>query len=120
MFEIIYIIVIIIPVAVLFGGVILIQCAESDIDSTVGYRTRRSMTSREAWFLANKTCGKLWITVGIIFVIFSLTVPMIFYVLVSDTAGVYTGIITLLFQTVALILSVVTTEKKLSDNFNEK
>lgn len=120
MFEIIYIVIIIIPVAVSFGGVMLIQCAKSDIDSTIGYRTRRSMASREAWILANNTCGKLWLTGGIISVIFSVTLPMIFSILKSNTAGLCAGIIILLLQTIALILSIVTTEKKLSNNFNEK
>lgn len=120
MFEIIYIMIIVISVTVSFGGVVLIQCAKSDIDSTVGYRTSRSMTSKEAWIFANKTCGKLWLTGGIISVIISVALPIAFSIIKNDTAGLYMAITILLLQTIALILSVVTTEKKLSDNFNEK
>lgn len=120
MFEIIFIVIIIIPIAVSLGGVILIQCAKSDIDSTVGYRTKRSMASKETWIFANRTCGRIWLTGGIISVIFSVTVPLFLYILKSDSAGLCAGVIILVIQTVALILSVVTTEKKLSGNFDIK
>lgn len=35
MFEIIFIVIIILSVAVTFGGIVLKQCADSDIDNTV-------------------------------------------------------------------------------------
>ncbi|MDE6781028.1 MAG: SdpI family protein [Ruminococcus sp.] len=99
MFEIIFIVIIIIPIAVSLGGVILIQCAKSDIDSTVGYRTKRSMARKETWIFANRTCGRLWLTGGIISVIFSVTVPLLFYILKSDSAGLCAGVIIVVLHT---------------------
>lgn len=120
MFEIIFIVIIVIPVAVSLGGVILINCAESDVNSTVGYRTKRSMESKETWAFANRTCGILWLTGGIISVVLSVTVPLMLYILKDDSAGLFAGVIILALQIVALILSIVKTEKKLSDNFDIK
>lgn len=120
MFEIIFIVIIIIPVAVSLGGVILINCAKSDINSTVGYRTKRSMTSKETWAFANRNCGILWLAGGIISVVLSVTVPLILYILKNDSAGLLAGVIILVLQIVALILSIVKTEKNLSDNFDIK
>jgi len=119
-FEIIFIVILIIPVALILGGIILRQCALSDINSTVGYRTERSMSSKEAWTFANRTCGNLWITGGIISVILSVAIPLILYILKDDTAGLYAGIIILVLQVTAFILSVATVEKKLVSKLEHK
>lgn len=113
MFGIIFIVIIIIPLAVTFGGFILKQCSDSDVDSTVGYRTRRSMASKEAWKLANETCAKLWITGGIITTVLSVVLPFTACLILNETAGLYIGVFVLLFQITAFILSVVTVENKL-------
>lgn len=113
MFEIIFIVIIIIPFAVTFGGFILKQCADSDVDSTVGYRTRRSMVSKEAWKLANKTCSRLWITGGIITTVISVILPFSVCLLLNEKAGLYVGVFVLLAQITAFILSVVTVENRL-------
>lgn len=120
MFEIILIVIFIIPVALIFGGIILKQCALSDVDNTVGYKTKRSMSSREAWTFANRICGNLWIIGGIISVILSVTIPLILYILKDDTAGICSGIVILILQIIAFVLSVVTVEKKLASKFEHK
>ena len=47
-----------IGVTVLFLGLVF-SFIEIEINRFVGYRTKRSMASREAWLYANKTSGKL-------------------------------------------------------------
>lgn len=113
MFEIIFIVIIILPVAVTFGGIVLKQCAVSDIDNTIGYRTKRSMLSKEAWQFANGMCAKLWITGGIIITVFSVILPLTASFFLNETIGLYIGIFILVSEIISLILSVVTVEKKL-------
>lgn len=113
MFEIIFIVIIILPVAVIFGGVVLKQCAVADIDNTVGYRTKRSMSSKEAWQFANGMCAKLWITGGIIATVFSVVLLLTASFFLNETTGIYVGIFMLTSEVIALILSVVTVEKRL-------
>lgn len=120
MFEIIFIIIIIIPVAIASGGFFLKYHTPSDINDIIGYRTKRSMSSKEAWFFANKSCGKLWLTGGIIAFIVSISLPFIFYITKGESAGSYVGIVILLLQIIAVIISVVTVEKQLDRNFDNK
>lgn len=119
MFGIILIVIIIIPLAVTFVGFILKQCADSDADNTVGYRTRRSMASKEAWQLANKMCSQLWITGGIITAVFSVVLPFTAFLLWNDTVGLYVSTAILIIQIITLILSVVAVEKKLQSERNK-
>lgn len=37
-----------------------------DMDSGIGYRTSRSMSSPQAWVVAHRICGKFWLIFGII------------------------------------------------------
>lgn len=119
MFEIIFIIVILIPITISSGGFFLKYHTPDDINETVGYRTKRSMSSREAWIFANKTCGKLWLTGGIISFAFSVSVPLILYMFKGDSAGFYSGVIILILQSIFLIFSVVYIEKQLIYKFDD-
>ncbi len=120
MFEIIYIIIIIIPVAISIGGFFLKYHMTSDINDTIGYRTEKSMSSKEAWVFANKSCGKLWLAGGIIAFIVSVSLPLLFYTMNGESVGSYVGIVILILQLIAVILSIVKVEKQLDRNFDNK
>lgn len=115
MFEIIFVIVILIPITLVSDGFFLKYHMPDDI---IGYRTKRSMSSREAWIFANKTCEKLWLTGGIIIFVFSVFVPLLLYMLKGDSAGFYSGVIVLILQSIFLIFSVVYIEKQLICKFD--
>lgn len=119
MFEIIFIIVILIPITLVSDGFFLKYHMPDDINDIIGYRTKRSMSSREAWIFANKICGKLWLTGGIIIFVFSVSVPLLLYMLKGNSAGFYSGVIILILQSIFLIFSVVYIEKQLIREFDD-
>ncbi len=61
-----------IGVTVLFLGLVF-SFIEIEINRFVGYRTKRSMASKEAWLYANKTSGKLFVLNGIIYLLIGWT-----------------------------------------------
>ncbi len=61
-----------IGVTVLFLGLVF-SFIEIEINRFVGYRTKQSMASKEAWLYANKTSGKLFVLNGIIYLLIGWT-----------------------------------------------
>jgi len=55
-----------IGITILFSGLIF-SFIEIEINKFIGYRTKRSMASKEAWKYANKTLGRLFVLNGTIY-----------------------------------------------------
>ena len=53
-----------IPAVLLAAGEWMVRRPPQKINGLVGYRTRRSMASREAWLFAQEYCGRLWRKLG--------------------------------------------------------
>ena len=53
-----------IPAIQLLAGEWMVRRPPQKINGLVGYRTRRSMASREAWLFAQEYCGRLWRKLG--------------------------------------------------------
>ena len=110
---------IIIPVVAIITGYIMKTRPPKEINNTVGYRTRRSKASQEAWDFANVYCGKNTFIYGIV----SLPVSIVFYALL--TVSVHWGellamLVVILVQTVTMtIVMIVSTEMKLKEKFGE-
>lgn len=54
-----------IPAVMLLLGRRFLTKPPRTINSTYGYRTRRSMKSQAAWDFAHRTCGRLWSRLGL-------------------------------------------------------
>ena len=54
------------PVTMLLFGAALRKCPPKEINPVLGYRTRRSMASEDAWRFANTYAGKYWFICGLI------------------------------------------------------
>ncbi len=110
---------IIIPVVAIITGYIMKTRPPKEINNTVGYRTRRSKASQEAWDFANVYCGKNTFIYGIV----SLPVSIVFYALL--TVSVHWGellamLVVILVQTVTMTIAmIVSTEMKLKEKFGE-
>ncbi len=110
---------IIIPVVAIITGYIMKTRPPKEINNTVGYRTRRSKASQEAWDFANVYCGKNTFIYGIV----SLPVSIVFYALL--TVSVHWGellamLVVILLQTVTMTIAmIVSTEMKLKEKFGE-
>ncbi len=70
MFEIVFVIVILILITIVSDRFFLKYHTPDDINETVVYRTKRSMFGREAWIFMNKIFRRLWLTGGIIAFVF--------------------------------------------------
>lgn len=108
----------IIPVIMLFFGVKFKKHSPKNINGFYGYRTSRSMKSKETWEFAHKYCGELWMKLGLIMLFISMGVSIIGIMLDDKVQGIvnFTLIIT---QTIILIVSIFPVEKELKKNFDE-
>ena len=99
-----------IPVLMLVIGIVFQKHAPKEINGFLGYRTRRSMQSQEAWDYANKRMGEIWLALGVILLV--VTIPL---TLLLGENGVAVLVIA---QTIALILSIIPVEKELKAKFD--
>ena len=100
-----------------FGGVFMTN-APKDINTSFGYRTKRSMRNQDTWAFAHKHFGKTWFVCGLVLIPASL-VPM--FLVINRDAGVVstTGFIILGIQLVLMLAAILPTETALKNNFDE-
>jgi len=97
--------------------------APQDINYIVGYKTKRSMASKEAWDFANSTAGKYWTVTGMcclpVFIIIGVLVS--FYLNnneIDESRIVYFFAGILLLQLIPFLLVIPYTESKLKRRRN--
>jgi len=105
------------PAIVLFSGYMMRSCPVKQPNIAVGYRTRRSRASKEAWLFAQEYCGRLWVRLGLWMLPVSFAAAAILkYILPGAAAAVLPYI---MFAQIALLLgSVLLTEKALRQSFD--
>lgn len=108
-----------IPMIMLFFGMIFRKHGPKNINVIYGYRTTRSMKNKETWEFAHQYCGKLWTKLGFLMFILSLVVSIAALTLNDNVQGIICGLLVSI-QTVALIASIFPVEKALKANFDEK
>ena len=82
------------PVLIVFNIIFLMSCISisylfkknypTDINSMIGYRTKRSMASKESWILANKYSSNLLFKYSII----TVTIQVILFVLLGAKVAI--------------------------------
>ena len=109
---------VIFPIFMIIFGRWLSNNAPKDINYVVGYRTKRSMASKEAWDYANSTAGKYWAVTGIycipVFIIIGLVVS--YYVNrieIDESRIVYVFVGIVLLQLIPFLSVIPYTESKL-------
>ena len=108
---------IVISLTLLLGGAVMTAQGKNQINPVVGYRTKRSMASNEAWMLSNRKCGIMWlINGGIGFVLTVLSYLLMFRI--SDKVSFALQILILLLMTAGAVFSIIKTEKMLKDREN--
>ena len=88
------------------------------INSTVGYRTRRSMQNQQTWDYAQRECGRLWVRWGVLMLVPAAVIMLLLLGKEIPTIGTVGGIFTVL-QMLPLLLSIAIVEKKLREKFDE-
>ena len=114
---------VIFPIFMIAFGRWLSNNAPQDINYIVGYRTKRSMASKEAWDFANSTAGKYWTVTGMcclpVFIIIGVLVS--FYLNnneIDESRIVYFFAGILLLQLIPFLLVIPYTESKLKRRRN--
>ncbi|MCI8388501.1 MAG: SdpI family protein [Clostridiales bacterium] len=115
---IILILLLFMPLILMVCGAMFIKNPPEDINSALGYRTRRSMMNIDTWLFAHRYIGRLWLVIGIIMI--PVTVIAMLPVLGGSEQAVMIryGIITAV-QVAAMLIPICFTETALKRNFDE-
>jgi len=107
-----------IPIVIAVFGKML-EIAPGTKNAYFGYRTKRSMSSQEAWNYSNRYCGRLMFYLGVIMAGITLILFLTIVRGSDDTVGWIGGGIALV-QCACIFIPVVLTEKELKKRFDEE
>ncbi len=107
-----------IPAMMVIAGYIMWKHCPREINSVLGYRTRRSMMNMDTWKFAHDYCGRLWWKLGWILVIPTVVAQIPFVKGTENKVGMVSVVITFV-QSVVLLLSLIPTERALKKKFDE-
>ena len=112
------ILVLLMPLFMIGFGWMFMTNAPKGINTSFGYRTKRSMKNQDTWDFAHKHFGKTWFVCGLVLIPVSL-VPM--FLVMGREADVVrtTGFIILGIQLVLMLGAILPTEIALKNNFDE-
>ena len=113
--QVVIIVNIIVSIGLFLGGIVMKKYAKSPADYTIGFRTKASTASEDAWYFANNRCGGAWAVIGIAALV--ITIAAVFAVTGDRSAGIVQLVIMVL-QVAAASVSVTTTELMLRSKFN--
>ena len=108
-----------IPLIMVLIGVIFTRRPPAERNLFAGYRTARSMKSKEAWDFANRYSGQLFFSYGIKALIASCIFLFLFRNQSNDFRGAAICGLCIL-QTIVVLLTIPPVEKTLKENFDEK
>lgn len=108
-----------IPAIQLLAGEWMVRRPPRKINGLVGYRTRRSMASREAWIFAQEYCGRLWRKLGAWALGISAGICLIFS-RCGERALTWGMLALEALQLAAVIGSIFPVERALKRNFDER
>ncbi len=103
----------IIPITMIIIGRVYSFKPPKEISSLRGYRTTRSMSSKEAWFYAHHLSGKVWSVLGIVLLIFVVIIKLI-----APMKSEYLSLINAGIGIIALIIPIPFIESKLKSKFH--
>ena len=107
-----------VPAAMIIAGRLMWKHCPKEINNWIGYRTKRSMKSEEAWKFAHEYCGKLWwilgwaaaLPLGLVIIPFIVSSDLIIGIVGATAVGV---------QVILLTATIIPTEIALKKNFND-
>ena len=107
------------PVIMVITGIIFTKHPPKEINDLYGYHTKRSIQSPEAWKFANEYLGRLWLVGGLIMLLLSAAVMLLFFGRDEDTAGTACTVITCI-QPALMVLLMIPVEIALKQKFGDK
>ena len=113
--QVVIIVNIIVSIGLFLGGSVMKKYAKSPADYTIGFRTKASMASEDAWYFANNRCGGAWTVIGIAALL--ITIAAVFAVTGDKASGIAQCVVMVL-QVAAASAAVTSTELILRQKFN--
>lgn len=110
--------VLICPVTMILAGWLMWKLCAKGKPGAVGYRTRRSTASQEAWRFANEDCGKRLLRWGCITLIPSVLAMLPVCGASEDTVGTLGGLIAMVDCLIMVVL-IIPTERALKREFGD-
>ena len=112
------ILVLLMPLFMIGFGWMFMTNPPKDINTSFGYRTKRSMRNQDTWFFAHKHFGKTWFVCGIVLIPASL---VLLFLVMGREADVIrtTGFIILGLQLFLMLGAILPTESALKKKFDE-
>ncbi len=112
------ILVLLMPLFMIGFGWMFMTNPPKDINTSFGYRTKRSMRNQDTWFFAHKHFGKTWFVCGIVLIPASL---VLMFLVMGREADVIrtTGFIILGLQLFLMLGAILPTESALKTKFDE-
>ena len=104
----------IVPLLLLLTGLFMYKYPPNKINRIIGYRTCKSMKNKEMWDLANRYCGKVWLSLSqISFLITTLLFILFHFKIITFTENIL--LIIVFGQLTIMLLSVLIIEHKLKN-----
>ena len=107
-----------IPVTMLVFGRIFTASPPKDINAWYGYRTRRSMSSPEAWDFAHRYAGRIWSRLGLVTLVLTVGATVLLFGQSDDTVS-WAGMAVMLLQLAPMTAVFPQTERALKKAFDE-
>ena len=104
------------PVIMVITGGVFIKHPPKKINDLCGYHTRRSTQSPEAWKFANEYLGRLWLVAGLIMLLLSIAVMLLFFGSDDDTIAIACAVIACI-QPAVMVLLMIPVEIALKQKF---
>lgn len=115
----IFIVNLIIPAVMLFGGYMMRKCPPKNISRWVGFRTVLSMKNADTWAFAHACCGRVWWKNGWISLVLSMLVQLPFAKAGEETLETL-ALVMVLAQSFVLLGTVVYVQRELKRTFDER
>lgn len=114
----IFIVNLIIPAVMLFGGYMMRKCPPRSISRWVGFRTALSMKNADTWAFAHACCGQVWWKIGWISLALSVLGQLPFAKAGEETLETL-ALVMVLAQSFVLLGTVVYVQRELKRAFDE-
>lgn len=114
----IFIVNLIIPAVMLFGGYMMKTCPPRSISRWVGFRTALSMKNADIWAFAHACCGRVWWKAGWISLVLSMLAQLSFAKAGEETLETL-ALVMVLAQSFVLLGTVVYVQRELKQTFDE-
>ncbi len=102
-----------VPVILIVIALISRARPQSDINHTIGYRSRRSMESQENWDKAQKLMAKYLLVIGCVLTVVSLAVGIIMVTTLEQTKMLIVFGILMVVQVISVLLVIPLVESQL-------